>query len=62
MKLETPCLQPLDDLVLLDFSSDDDVFAMLYGDLRRLAGGKLAKARTEFLHKSLEYRSNTARA
>jgi len=62
MKLKTPCLQPFDDLVLLDFSSDDDVFAMLYADLCKLAGGRLAKARTEFLRKSLGYGSDTERA
>jgi len=62
MKLETPCLQPLDDLVLLDFSSDDDVFSVLYADLWKLARGRLTKARTEFLCKSLGYGSDTERA
>ena len=62
MKLETPCLQPLDDLVLLDFSSDDDVFSMFYADLWKLARGRLAKARTELLCKSLGYGSDTERA
>lgn len=56
MKLETPSLQPLDDLVLLSFASDDDVFAMLHADLctGKLAGWRPEKACAELLSENLE--------
>lgn len=56
MKLETSSLQPLDDLFLLSFASDDDIFAMLHADLwtGKPAGGRPEKACAELLSENLE--------